>query len=81
MNDEKRNNVEMISIIYPYVVNTLKSVKGKRLVVDTVRDSTTGYLIDVKPDHIVVRDQQDDPTNLILISQIVSIMVIGYNNL
>lgn len=62
----------MITIVDPYVFQTLQSVIGKTLVIQTVRDSTRGVLKDVKPDHIVL--QAGDSTFFIRIQQIVTIM-------
>ncbi|KEZ47830.1 MULTISPECIES: YuzF family protein [Metabacillus] len=63
---------QMITIVDPYVFQTLQSVIGKTLVIQTVRDSTRGVLKDVKPDHIVL--QAGDSTFFIRIQQIVTIM-------
>ncbi|MGD6794562.1 YuzF family protein [Metabacillus indicus] len=63
---------QMITIVDPYVFQTLQTVIGKTLVIQTVRDSTRGVLKDVKPDHIVL--QAGDSTFFIRIQQIVTIM-------
>jgi len=62
----------MITIVDPYVFQTLQSVLGKTLVIQTVRDSIRGVLKDVKPDHIVL--QAGDSTFFIRTQQIVTIM-------
>jgi hypothetical protein len=56
----------------PYVYQTLQSVMGKNLVVETVKDTLRGRLMDVKPDHIAV--QSGDEIFFIRIAQIVTIM-------
>lgn len=58
----------------PYVVQTLQSVIGRRLVIETTRDSVFGKLVDVKPDHIVINVDGHGRTFFIRIAQIVSIM-------
>jgi len=79
MHEQETNNIDAISIIYPYFLNTLYSNKGKRILVETMRNSDTGYLLDVFPDHIMIKDQIDDPITYILISQIISIMILDRN--
>ncbi|MTH53824.1 DUF2642 domain-containing protein [Bacillus mangrovi] len=64
---------QMIAIIDPYVYQTLLTVKGKDLVIQTVRDTIRGKLTDVKPDHIVLK-ANGDSIFFIRIQQIVSIM-------
>lgn len=66
-----------VSCIDPYVVNTLMTVIGKKLVVETVRGSMTGVLKDVKPDHIVLHEACGDSIFFIRIKEIVYIMPIG----
>ncbi|MEK3807351.1 YuzF family protein [Bacillus sp. FSL H8-0547] len=63
---------QMITIVDPYVFQTLQSVLGKTLVIQTVRDSIRGVLKDVKPDHVVL--QAGDSTFFIRTQQIVTIM-------
>ncbi|GAA0371173.1 YuzF family protein [Bacillus horti] len=46
---------ELISSIDPYVYQALQSLKGKKVVVETVRGSVRGNVQDVKPDHVVVQ--------------------------
>ena len=72
-----RETPEEITIVDYYVVETLKSVISERLVVDTTRGAYQGTLVDVKPDHIVLSDRQNDHVTFIRIQQIVSIMVIS----
>ena len=42
----------MVSVPNPYVYQTLQSVIGKHVVIETVR----GKLKDVKPDHLLIED-------------------------
>ncbi|MGM0792768.1 MAG: YuzF family protein [Bacillota bacterium] len=56
----------------PYVYQTLQIVLGRNLVVETVKDTLRGRLMDVKPDHIAVKS--GDEIFFIRIAQIVTIM-------
>ncbi|QZY54958.1 DUF2642 domain-containing protein [Crassaminicella profunda] len=67
---------QTISLIEPYVVETLKSIIGRRVIVDTIRGVIQGYLVDVKPDHIVIKDRKDDEPTFVRMQQIVFIMPI-----
>lgn len=66
--------IQMTSLVDPYVVETLKSIIGKRIIVDTVRGVVQGNLIDVKPDHIVVKELAEDEPAFVRIQQIVFVM-------
>jgi hypothetical protein len=48
------SNVQMVTYVDPYVYQTLQTVVGKTLVVQTMQGNLRGVLIDVFPDHIVV---------------------------
>lgn len=63
-----------VANIDPYVVETLKTIIGNRVVVETVRGSLHGELIDVKPDHIVVGEPYGDTRFFIRIQEIVYVM-------
>jgi hypothetical protein len=65
-----------ISCVDPYLVSALMPMIGKKLVVETVRGSITGMLIDVKPDHIVIGEPQGDSKFYIRTAEIVHIMPI-----
>ncbi|WP_160036971.1 DUF2642 domain-containing protein [Paenibacillus sp. An7] len=44
-------------VVYPvdaYVVETLKSVIGKQVLLETTRGGISGCIADVKPDHVVL---------------------------
>ncbi|MGD9677672.1 MAG: DUF2642 domain-containing protein [Vulcanibacillus sp.] len=60
--------------VEPYLVSTLLTLMGRKLVVETVRGSVSGILFDVKPDHIVIGEIGDDSKFYIRISEIVHIM-------
>ncbi|APH03847.1 YuzF family protein [Bacillus weihaiensis] len=63
---------ELVTHVEPYVFQTLQTLIGKNAVVQTVRDSLRGRVMDVKPDHIVVK--VGDSTFFIRCQQIVSVM-------
>ena len=46
----------MVSVPNPYVYQTLQSVIGKHVVIETVRGNIRGKLKDVKPDHLLIED-------------------------
>ncbi|MCY8957131.1 YuzF family protein [Bacillus cereus] len=64
-NDFSKQN--MVSVPNPYVYQTLQSVIGKHVVIETVR----GKLKDVKPDHLLI---EDTVPYIVRIQQIVWIM-------
>ncbi|CAI8712176.1 MULTISPECIES: YuzF family protein [Bacillus] len=49
---------EVVALVDPYVVQTLQSIVGKRIVVETIRGSVSGTLRSVKPDHIVLEETE-----------------------
>ncbi|EOC99476.1 YuzF family protein [Caldisalinibacter kiritimatiensis] len=64
-----------VSCIDPFVVDTLMSIIGKKIIVETVRGSIQGKLADVKPDHIVLKEVcGGDSVFFIRIQEIVHIM-------
>lgn len=65
-----------VSCVDPYLVSALMPMTGKKLVVETVRGSLTGMLMDVKPDHIVIGEPQGDSKFYIRTAEIVHIMPI-----
>ena len=69
--------MQTFALVEPYVVQTLQTVIGKRLIVDTVRGTIQGTLVDVKPDHIVLKEREDDKPTFIRIQQIVFVMPIS----
>jgi|GEM_PF-840456 len=69
-----QNMPMQVFCLEPYVVSALMSLTGKKLVVETVRGSLTGILLDVKPDHIVVGERYGSSKFFIRIAEIVHIM-------
>lgn len=65
-----------VSCAEPYLVSALVPMTGKKLVVETVRGSLTGMLMDVKPDHIVIGEPHGDSKFYIRTAEIVHIMPI-----
>ncbi|MES5868900.1 DUF2642 domain-containing protein [Bacillus cereus group sp. RP32] len=61
----------MVSTPNPYVYQTLQTVIGKYVVIETVRDNVRGKLKDVKPDHLLI---EDTVPYIVRIQQIVWIM-------
>jgi len=61
----------MVSTPNPYVYQTLQSVIGKYVVIETVRGNVRGKLKDVKPDHLLI---EDTVAYIVRIQQIVWIM-------
>lgn len=49
---------EMVSLVDPYVVQTLQSIVGRRIIVETIRGSVNGTLRSVKPDHITLEEKE-----------------------
>jgi Protein of unknown function (DUF2642) len=63
---------EMVTLVEPYVYQTLQTLVGKYAVIQTTRDSLRGNVMDVKPDHVVIR--VGDSTFFVRCQQIVSVM-------
>ncbi|MBO1582407.1 DUF2642 domain-containing protein [Bacillus sp. XF8] len=49
---------EVIALVDPYVVQTLQSIVGKKIVVETIRGRVNGTLRSVKPDYIVLEEKE-----------------------
>lgn len=64
--------IQMVSNIDPYVYQTLQTVIGQKLIVQTCTGSIRGHLRDVKPDHILI--MSDDAQFFIRIAEIVWVM-------
>ncbi|WP_207653833.1 YuzF family protein [Tepidibacter mesophilus] len=62
------------TVIDPFVIEALKMVIDRSVVIETVRGNLQGILVDVKPDHIVVKPHGNDTTFFVRIQQIVYIM-------
>lgn len=77
MNNRNGFPMQELSLVDPYVVQTLQTVIGTRIIVDTVRGVLQGTLVDVKPDHIVLKDRDADQPTFVRIQQIVFIMPIS----
>ncbi|MED3339447.1 YuzF family protein [Bacillus thuringiensis] len=61
----------MVSVLNHYVYQTLQSVIGKHVVIETVRGNIRGKLKGVKPDHLLI---EDTVPYIVRIQQIVWIM-------
>ncbi|TCT16212.1 uncharacterized protein DUF2642 [Natranaerovirga pectinivora] len=71
---EHRQSYQYITLVDPYVVETLKTIIGRSAVIETVRGNLQGIIEDVMPDHIVVRSYDSDTTFYVRIQQIVHVM-------
>lgn len=67
-----QNGPMQVIAIEPFVYEALRSLKGKRAVLDTTRGSVSGMVVDAKPDHVVI--QEYDSTFFVRIREIVWIM-------
>ena len=74
MQKDNKRMINYMAVIDPFVIETLKSVIGQSLVVETVRGNLQGILVDVKPDHIVVKPHGNGTTFFVRIQQIVYVM-------
>ncbi|MFA9559115.1 YuzF family protein [Evansella sp. AB-rgal1] len=64
--------LEYAALYDPFVVQSLQSVLGRNVVVETSKGSIRGKLADVKPDHICIH--MKDATFFIRIQEIVWFM-------
>ncbi|RXJ04298.1 DUF2642 domain-containing protein [Anaerobacillus alkaliphilus] len=51
---ERNGTPELVTLVDPYVYQTLQTVMRRTVVVQTSEGSIRGVLVDVKPDHVVV---------------------------
>ncbi|MDQ0254873.1 hypothetical protein J2S74_002255 [Evansella vedderi] len=70
--DRHGADVEYVSLYDPFLVQTLQSILGKSIVVETSKGSIRGKLADVKPDHICL--QSKEASFFIRIQEIVWVM-------
>lgn len=68
----KKMTPQFMSFIDPYVYQTLQTIRGKEVIIETVRGNVQGVIQDVKPDHIVLKSS--DTLFFVRIQQIVWIM-------
>lgn len=60
---------QLVALVDPYVYQTLQSIVGREVVVETVRGSVQGVLREVEPEHIILSSNRT--TLFIRIQQIV----------
>ncbi len=72
--DAMHSMPEPLYLMDPYVVQTLKTVVGKKVVVNTGDGTIRGYLNQVQPDHIVLKEPEGKSTFFVRIQKIVWIM-------
>ncbi|BAU28545.1 uncharacterized protein DUF2642 [Aneurinibacillus soli] len=70
------HHVHYVCPVNPYLFQTLCTLIGHDVVIETVRDKHAGRLIDVKPDHIVLETMH--AVSFIRMQEIVSIMPIKH---
>ncbi len=51
---ERHATPNMMTVVDPYVYQTLQQLAGRHVVIQTTKDSVRGDLRDIKPDHVVV---------------------------
>ena len=71
---DNRMMINYTTVIDPFVVEALTTVIGHSVVIETVRGNLQGILVEVKPDHIVVKPRGNGTTFFVRIQQIVYIM-------
>jgi ferredoxin-fold anticodon binding domain-containing protein len=71
---QNKHSINYITLIDPYVVETLRKIIGRSVVIETVRGNLQGRLTDVKPDHIVVKAYGNDTVFYVRLQQIVYVM-------
>lgn len=74
MQKNNRVLINYTTVIDPFVIETLKTVMNRSVVIETVRGNLQGILVDVKPDHIVVKPHGNGTTFFVRIQQIVYVM-------
>ena len=73
MNQQMAHNGPMqVMVIEPFVYEALRSLIGKRAVIDTQRGSVSGMVVDAKPDHVVM--QEHNSKFFVRLNEIVWIM-------
>ncbi|UTR15725.1 YuzF family protein [Salipaludibacillus sp. LMS25] len=76
-NDESRHTeyndtLQYVSLYDPFVYQTLQSVQGSMVVVQTCQGNIRGRVAEVKPDHVVI--DSDGVTYFIRTQQIIWVM-------
>jgi hypothetical protein len=71
---KNRQPIQCTTLVEPYVVETLRTIIGRSVVIETVRGNLQGILSDVKPDHVVVKSYDNDTVFYVRLQQIVHVM-------
>jgi len=66
--------IQYTTLLEPYLVEVLRKVIGRSVIIETVRGNLQGRLTDVKPDHVVVKAYDSDTIFYVRIQQIVHVM-------
>ncbi|ADU31575.1 YuzF family protein [Evansella cellulosilytica] len=70
--DNRGGEVKYVSLYDPFLMQTLQSLLGRMVVVETSKGSVHGKLADAKPDHVSV--QTKEATFFIRVQEIVWVM-------
>lgn len=71
---QNRSPIQYTTLVDPYVLEALRMIIGRSVVIETVRGNLQGIIADVKPDHVVVRSYDSDTIFYVRIQQIVHVM-------
>jgi hypothetical protein len=71
---ENRQQIVYTTLTEPFVVEALRMIVGRSVVIETVRGNLQGILEDVKLDHVVVRSYDKDTVFYVRLQQIVHVM-------
>lgn len=71
---QNNHPIKYTTLTDPYVVETLRMIIGTPVVIETVRGNLQGILVDVKPDHVVVKSYDSDTVFYVRLQQIVHVM-------
>jgi len=74
MNQMNMNDYQTVFNIDPFVYQTLMSIIGSNIVVETTNYPIKGKLVDVKPDHIVMEEALTNQMCFIRMKEIVTII-------
>lgn len=66
------NGPMQVVVVEPYLYAAVRSLIGKRVVIDTSRGPVNGTVVDAMPDHVVI--QEHDSTFFVRICEIIWIM-------
>ncbi|WP_461205623.1 DUF2642 domain-containing protein [Clostridium sp. DL1XJH146] len=62
--------------VEPYFTEKLCEMVGQSLLIETIRGNLQGVLVDVKPDHIVIKSYDSDTMFYVRLKEIVQVMTL-----